>query len=464
LEPYLQNSFPVTMQYRSRKASLVKCTGCGYLRFDPVPEPEFLAEYYADSYWNEIPLEPMARREYGEGAWSTWTDNILSCWKKYGNASRSPRIHDIGCGVGILVHHLRRAGANATGSDLSGDAIRVGRSLGNDALSCQSLSEFLAARPDERIDMFMMSHVLEHFRNPVSVLKEIAARLPADGVVWVRVPNGLYQGARARSWYDYHWLQYPGHIHYFTPRSLQCVFAAAGLTLCEIGTTTREDTPDLTLSDVFGRDRSELLEPHRMIEALAYNTLGMELQGVAVVGGRRRAESIDEHLGIVDPSVPATDINDFPVQNAAEFSLAQPNEGGWRYLWRAAGTDAFVPMADTSNGKAWKAPDSSEIGWSWVSPRPGSVVRLTYSARRSGNVRIRCATRIFEGDRAHSYTVRISKNHRLLSESVHPYYRSNRTTLKASVTEGEPINFDFMADNWCGRLYAGVNVEPLDDA
>lgn len=288
LEPYAQNGQPVAMMHGASCAVLAGCPRCDYLRFEPLPDAAFLERYYAEQYWDDAALRQVAEAEYAYPGYRLQVAEILRAWTTYGGAARRPRVHDVGCGVGTLVHHLRQEGVHATGSDLSRAAIATGHALGNPALFLSPLADYLDARAGEQIDVFLMSHALEHLRDPVATLRALRDRLPRDGVLWLRVPNGLYQLARGRSWYEFSWLQYPNHLHYFTPRSLACCLAGAGLALAEITATRREDEPDKLLGGLLGRPAASLPRRDRLIEALADNLLTQELQAVALHAGNPR--------------------------------------------------------------------------------------------------------------------------------------------------------------------------------
>ncbi|MGB1103629.1 MAG: class I SAM-dependent methyltransferase [Crocinitomicaceae bacterium] len=44
---------------------------------------------------------------------------------------------------------------------------------------------------NERFDLIIMRHVLEHFLDPLTVLKRIREVLSEDGVLYIAVPNNL---------------------------------------------------------------------------------------------------------------------------------------------------------------------------------------------------------------------------------------------------------------------------------
>jgi 2-polyprenyl-3-methyl-5-hydroxy-6-metoxy-1,4-benzoquinol methylase len=463
---YVQNGYPVAMSCLDERAALAGCSRCGYLRFDPLPEAAFLERYYADQYWDAAAIRQMAEAEYEYPGYRLQTAEILRAWTQYGGATRSPRVHDIGCGVGTLVHHLRQQGINATGSDLSKPAIATGHALGNAALFCSSLTEFLQARPSEQIDLFVMSHVFEHVREPIETLRELRAHLPRDGVLWLRVPNGLYQLARGRSWYDFPWLQYPNHIHYFTPRSLRCCLAAGGFGLAEVGATTREDNPALLFADLLGRAGDTLVRRDALLDGLAKNLLTQELQAIAAIAGSPRLPP--ETASSVDALEPpgcnqARSERRQPVQHSAEFSTISQGRYGWSYQWSAFEPERFVDMTALQDGMVWLGPDGSQIGWSWILLKPGSRLRLARRSPGTGPLRVRCTTRIYEGEPTESYWVRISVGARICVEQQVMHYQSRAIDRVIEGGEGAPVNFDF----WTGgagyrRILVGLAVECLD--
>ncbi|MEJ0071945.1 MAG: class I SAM-dependent methyltransferase [Pseudomonadota bacterium] len=461
LVPYRQNGCPVAMSYADARASLVGCAQCGYLRFDPLPDDIFLARYYGEQYWDETAIRQLARDEYAFPGYRHQTAEILRAWSQYGGGSRSPRIHDVGCGVGTLVRHLRQQGIDATGSDLSTQAIAAGHALGNAALFRASLTEFLAARPAEQIDIFLMSHALEHVRDPIETLRELRAHLPRDGMLWLRVPNGLYQVARGRSWYDFVWLQFPNHIHYFTPRSLQCCFEAAGFALAEIRATTREDNPDLLFEDL-ADGAAALVGRDHLVAGLARNLLTQELQAVAVIASSARvpaetASLVDavEPWGWTGPrAAPA-----HPVQSSAEFSTRQGGQG-WRYQWSACEPESFVDMTRLHGGMVWLGPDDSQIGWNWVLPKPGARLRLSRVIAGGAAVRVRCETRTYDGNPGASYVVRIGAGGRVWAEEAVPY-RVNRMIERAvDPGAGDAVTVDIWTDGAAPcRILLGISIE-----
>lgn len=65
-----------------------------------------------------------------------------------------------------------------------------------------------------KFDVIIMSHVLEHFTDPVASLNSLRNLLKKDGLLYVEVP-GLMNREMMREWYDSNFLDYLVHAHTF---------------------------------------------------------------------------------------------------------------------------------------------------------------------------------------------------------------------------------------------------------
>jgi SAM-dependent methyltransferase len=98
---------------------------------------------------------------------------------------------DSGCGDGYGARYLADSASVVVGADRSWEAIREARRDGarNLVLSCSDL-ESLPFR-DGSFDVVCSFQVLEHFREPVPMLREAARVLRPSGVLVLTTPNQL---------------------------------------------------------------------------------------------------------------------------------------------------------------------------------------------------------------------------------------------------------------------------------
>src|SRR4051794_4660373 len=220
-----------------------RCLGCDAVYPDPQPTDESLGLYYpaGDYYaysaasrhelfarpgpvagvWYQI-VRGILSRGYGYplGGWGPPASVLrhvpligarathelgilLHPWKPQGT------LLDVGCGAGRYLDLMRALGwSRVVGVDISADAIANARSLGLEAYA-GDLQEI--GFPDNTFDAISASHTLEHVRDPLALLREIARVAKPGARVAIVVPNVRSLGSRI---FRRHWvgLETPPHL------------------------------------------------------------------------------------------------------------------------------------------------------------------------------------------------------------------------------------------------------------
>lgn len=168
-----------------------------------------------------------------------------------GRQKSSLRVLDIGCGNGSqLALSLIRDGLDLTGIDTDKNSIEHARRLA----ARDANARFLCSRVEdlnvsEVFDVVILSEVLEHVSEPLSLLKAALHHLSAAGITIVTVPNGY--GEFEIDWWLFRALhlqrivdafassskevvgstdnQEDGHIQFFTRGRLRALFRECGL-------------------------------------------------------------------------------------------------------------------------------------------------------------------------------------------------------------------------------------------
>ncbi len=165
-------------------------------------------------------------------------------------------VAELGAGSGELLRAFSRFGFSACGCELSSAQVAVARSSRID-VDLADAQEWITGK-DFSDTCVVMNHVLEHFLDPVAVLREIRARM-TDGTssLLLVVPN---VSARWRVPFERYWgyWQVPVHITHFEQGSLTGVLSRAGFRTDFVA----KRSPDflslgLGLSNLLGLDRSQ---------------------------------------------------------------------------------------------------------------------------------------------------------------------------------------------------------------
>jgi len=153
------------------------------------------------------------------------------------------RVLDVGCAAGDLARLLQARGCDVVGIDINPAALTVAapfcsRTIAAD-LDVERLPNLL---PGERFDVVVFADVLEHLRDPWSVLDSARTLLNETGYAIVSVPNIAHGAIRLgllTGHFDYR--QYgildDTHLRFFTRRSLEILLIRSGFRLDRIERT-----------------------------------------------------------------------------------------------------------------------------------------------------------------------------------------------------------------------------------
>jgi len=137
------------------------------------------------------------------------------------------RMCDLGCGGGAMLRGVQALGHEVLGVDPSPVAIESGRRGGWPVLA--GTAEALPPDcPRGAFDLVLLSHSLEHCRDPQRALQNAASLLAAGGALVVEVPNHACAGfaGSGAAWFH---TDAGRHLWFFTPTSLERLAQDAGL-------------------------------------------------------------------------------------------------------------------------------------------------------------------------------------------------------------------------------------------
>ena len=145
---------------------------------------------------------------------------------------------DVGCGAGLLCEPLARLGAEVTGVDAAEENVAVAREHAAGAgLDIRYVAGELGALDSGEFDIVTALEVLEHVADKPAFVRQLAARLAAEGLMVLSTPNRtaasrlLLVGAAEATGLvprgTHHW------DDFVTPDELRELLAKAGLAMGE---------------------------------------------------------------------------------------------------------------------------------------------------------------------------------------------------------------------------------------
>lgn len=218
-----------------------RCRECGWAFCDPKPSAAELTALYSDHYnfsgTRTSRYDALRDRFFASPLYRLWT--LLDSDISFHGRPGAGRLLEVGCNEGRNLGFYARSGFKAEGQEINPVAAAVARSRGFTVHE----GDINAVGPDHVFDVVVLSQVLEHALDPVSMLREVHRLLAPGGEVWVSCPNIDSWSARlfGRFWINWH---VPFHITHFDRDSLARVAEAAGFVVRE----QNQDTPGLWIA------------------------------------------------------------------------------------------------------------------------------------------------------------------------------------------------------------------------
>jgi len=198
------------------------CPTCGCIMADL----EFShAQYEAASYYT---MAFKTKAEI-EGEWGFRWRYILSTIRRY---MATPKLLDVGAGNGYFVYLARNEfGMPAEGIEISAAEVDYARATFGVELLRGDLSAVTG-----RYDVITSFNVLEHVKEPTSLLHEMTERLAPGGLLVITTPNPSCIHRRLRGLHKWNMVCPPHHINLFTRTALKEMLARKGLDVLEYST------------------------------------------------------------------------------------------------------------------------------------------------------------------------------------------------------------------------------------
>jgi len=185
------------------KAHLVKCNACGLVFGSKNPTPHELTAHYTN-YPRYQSLSPITEKRYNE---------LLDKFEPF---RKNNNLIDLGCSNGLFLEVAKKRGWNVFGTEYAQESI--------DYCAKNNITVFKSDKlPPEffnmQFDVVTSFEVIEHINTPIAELELVKKILRKNGAFYVTTPNF---NAISRLILKQKWnvIEYPEHLTYYTPKTL----------------------------------------------------------------------------------------------------------------------------------------------------------------------------------------------------------------------------------------------------
>lgn len=206
------------------EVSMVCCKNCGLTYLNPRWSKERYHDFYTSSY-DDFYRPEIRKNTIGEN-YSQIAQSVYSRISKILNKEdfQPKSILEIGSGDGFILNYFlgKSSGSRGFAIEPSLESQKIMESNNITIVSNDADSDWELAS-EKKFDLIIMRHVLEHFLDPITILKKATRSLKDNGVIYIAVPNSYRPKHLFSDWVRV------AHTYYFSKISLQNVTGMAGL-------------------------------------------------------------------------------------------------------------------------------------------------------------------------------------------------------------------------------------------
>lgn len=184
-------------------AYLVKCTNCKFVFTKKKPTIAELSKHYTNyPRYNE--LSPITEKRYNE---------LLDQFEPF---RKTNNILDLGCSNGLFLECAIKKGWNVYGTEFAEECIEICKKKGIKVIKSNELHTELK---NIKFDIITSFEVIEHINNPNEEVDSIKSLLRDGGAFYFTTPNfnSISRYILKGKW---NIVEYPEHLSYFTPKTI----------------------------------------------------------------------------------------------------------------------------------------------------------------------------------------------------------------------------------------------------
>ena len=245
------------------------CLKCGLIYNDPMPSDEILEKYYTGGYVEDKSgtkdnfqafIERIKKRPVGDK-----NKEIVDFLKPF--IKNEAKVLDIGCSSGVLLAEIRKmTNARVTGVEPDATMVRVAKEYyGIEDMENIFFEDFIK-KNNEKFDLVILRHVLEHLKDPNKAVEELKDLLSDGGYLFLVMPNAAnFRFSRSLA----HNLEF-GHLYSYTPHSLCQLLKKHGLKIIK---RNKEQPYNLQMIVAKTEDLASAVDPEEVKDGAVISSL-----------------------------------------------------------------------------------------------------------------------------------------------------------------------------------------------
>lgn len=200
----------------------VLCKKCGMIRLKERLDDYSTAEFYKNEY-RDIYVGKEQASDHFFNSQAERGQTFYELAKKYVDISEIKTVFEIGCGAGGILYPFHKENKKVSGCDFGEKYLKFGQDRGLNLYQGEINTN---KTPKKSQDLVILSHVMEHFNEPIKTMNEIIELIADEKYLLVEVP-GIFD---IKTTYFNPILYFQNaHVHNYYYYYLKVFFEALGL-------------------------------------------------------------------------------------------------------------------------------------------------------------------------------------------------------------------------------------------
>jgi len=200
----------------------ILCKNCGLIRLKKRLDDNATAEFYKNEYRDIYVGKEQASDDFFDSQLARG-QNFYKLIEQYIDMGEVNTVFEIGCGAGGILYPFQKAGKKVSGCDFGEQYLKFGQGKGLNLYQGEiDLNKTLKGSQD----LIIISHVMEHFNDPLKTMNDIIEFITPEKYLLVEVP-GIFH--IPKTYFNPVLYFQNAHVHNYYYYYLTIFFEALGL-------------------------------------------------------------------------------------------------------------------------------------------------------------------------------------------------------------------------------------------